>query len=66
MVAYGLRAQSDRTGDQEIVGSIPSGSGNILFVEIDLEIFSMIILSLLLIQEGQFSVSGKRIGTGTG
>ena len=29
------------------------------FVEIDREIFSTVILSLLLIQEGQLSVSGK-------
>ena len=29
------------------------------FVEIDREMFSMVILSLLLIQEGQLSVSGK-------
>ena len=33
------------------------------FVEIDHEIFSTVILSLLLIQEGQLSVSGKRVGT---
>ena len=33
------------------------------FVEIDHEIFSTIILSLLLIQEGQLSVSGKRMCT---
>ena len=33
------------------------------FVEIDHEMFSMVILSLLLIQEGQLSVSGKRICT---
>ena len=31
------------------------------FVEIDHEIFSMVILSLPLIQEGQLSVSGERI-----
>ena len=31
------------------------------FMEIDHEIFSMVILSLLLIQEGQLSVSGKRM-----
>ena len=36
------------------------------FVEIDHEIFSMAILSLLLIQEGQLSVSGKRMCTHTG
>ena len=33
------------------------------FVEIDHEIFSSVILSLPLIQEGQLSVSGKRIYT---
>ena len=33
------------------------------FVEIDLEIFSTVILSLPLIQEGQLSVSGERICT---
>ena len=33
------------------------------FVEIDYEIFSMVILSLPLIQEGQLSVSGERMCT---
>ena len=33
------------------------------FAEIDHEIFSTVILSLLLIQEGQLSVSGKRMCT---
>ena len=33
------------------------------FVEIDREIFSTVILSLLLIQEGQLSVSGERLYT---
>ena len=33
------------------------------FVEIDQEIVSMVILSLPLIQEGQLSVSGKRMCT---
>ena len=33
------------------------------FVEIDQEIFSTVILSLPLIQEGQLSVSGKRMCT---
>ena len=33
------------------------------FVEIDHKIFSMVILSLPLIQEGQLSVSGKRMRT---
>ena len=42
------------TGDQEVAGSI---------VEIDHEIFSTVILSLPLIQEGQLSVSGERMCT---
>ena len=33
------------------------------FIEIDHEIFSMIILSIRLIQEGQLSVSGERMCT---
>ena len=33
------------------------------FVEIDYEIFSTVILSLPLIQDGQLSVSGKRMCT---
>ena len=33
------------------------------FVEIDREIFSTVILSLTLIQEGQLSVSGERMCT---
>ena len=33
------------------------------FVEIDREIFSTVVLSLLLIQEGQLSVSGERMCT---
>ena len=33
------------------------------FVEIDHEIFSMVILFLLLIQEGQLSAAGKRMCT---
>ena len=36
------------------------------FVEIDHEIFSTVILSLPLIQEGQLSVSGKRMCNNTG
>ena len=50
-------------GDQEVAGSIPAGVGNIFFVEIDHEIFSTVILSLPLIQEGQLSVSGERMCT---
>ena len=47
------------TGDQEVVGSIPAGSDNILSWRL-IEIFSKVILSLPLIQEGQLSVSGKK------
>ena len=36
------------------------------FVESDREIFSVVILSLPLIQEGQLSVSGERMCTNTG
>ena len=49
------------TGDQ-VAGSTAEVS-NIFFVEIDHEIFSKVILSLPLIQEGQLSVSGERICT---
>ena len=56
------------TGDQEVAGSTPPppppppprGRN---FVEIDHEIFSAVILSLPLIQEGQLSVSGERMCT---
>ena len=50
------------TGDQEVAGQPLSGR-QYSFVEIDHEIFSMVILSLPLIQEGQLSVSGKRMCT---
>ena len=48
------------TGDQEVLGSTPSGQQH-SFVESDHEIFPMVILSLPLIQEEQLAVSGKRI-----
>ena len=51
------------TGDQEVTGSTPSRGQQHSFVEIDHEIFSTVILSLRLIQEGQLSVSGKRMCT---
>ena len=51
------------TGDQEVAGSTPAEISNIIFVEIDHEIFSTVILSLPLIQEGQLSVSGERMCT---
>ena len=47
------------TGDQAIVGSTPKGSALLHYYEI----FSMVILSLLLVQEGHLSVSGKRMCT---
>ena len=50
------------TGDQEVAGLTPAGRQH-SFVEIDDEIFSTVILSLLLIQKGQLSVSGKRMCT---
>ena len=46
------------TGDQEVVGSIPAESGNILKWS-DHEIFSTVILALQRTQEGQMSVSGE-------
>ena len=46
-------------------GFDPAEVGNMQhsFMEIDHEIFSTVILSLPLIQEGQLSVSGKRMYT---
>ena len=48
------------TGDFEVAGSNPPGWQH-FFVEIDHAIFSMVFLSLPLIQEGHLSVSGKRM-----
>ena len=50
------------TGDLEVVGSTPTGSAT-LFLEIDHAIFSTVILSHLLIQEGQLSLSNERMCT---
>ena len=50
------------TGDYEVAGSTPAGLAT-FFMEIDHEIFSTVILSHPLIQEGQLSVSGKRMCT---
>ena len=50
------------TGDQEVAGLTPARSQH-SFIEIDHEIFSAVILSLPLIQEGRLSVSGKRMCT---
>ena len=47
-------------------GLVPHWVWQDSFLEIDHEIFSVIILSLPLIQEGQLSVSGKRMCTSTG
>ena len=59
-----LVAQLDArsTGGQEISVHLPQGQ-QYSFVKINHEIFSSVILSLPLIQEGQFSVSGDRICT---
>ena len=50
------------SGDQEVAGSTPAGRQHSL-VEIDHGIFSMVILSLPQIREGQLSVSGERMCT---
>ena len=50
------------TGDQEVAGSTPAGSATLLW-RFDHEVFSVVILSLLLIQEGQLSVSGEGMYT---
>ena len=56
-----LDAPSDwRPGDR---GFNPRRGRQHSFMEIDHEIFSMVILSLLLIQEGQLSVSGEKMCT---
>ena len=56
-----LDAQSDwRPGG---CGFKPRQGRQHAFVEIDHEIFSTVILSLPLIQEGQLSVSGERVCT---
>ena len=58
-------AQSDGlTGVQEVVGSIPARSGNILSWRLSLII--TVILSFPLIPEGHLSVSGERMCSSTG
>ena len=47
------------TGDKEVAGFNPRRGRQHSFVEIDHEIFSTVILSLPLIQEGQLSVLAK-------
>ena len=54
----------DLTSDQK--GFDPCRVQQHFSVEIDHEIFSVVILSLPLIQEGLLSVSGKRMCTSTG
>ena len=49
--------------DQEVVALTPTEVGNIFSWRFDHEIYSTVILSLLLIQEGQLSVSGERMCT---
>ena len=57
------RLDARPTGDQKVAGSTPAKVGNILSWRSDHEIFSTAILSLLLIQKGQLSVSGERMCT---
>ena len=59
-----LNTNAGLGGSVGLGGSTPAEVGNICsFVEIDHEIFSTVILSLPLIQEGQLSVSGERMCT---
>ena len=51
------------TEDQEVPGSTPAEVGNILLWKTDHEIFSTVMPSIPLFQEGQMSVSGKRMCT---
>ena len=61
-------AQSDThpTGDQEVMGLIQCRVQQHSFMKIDHAIFSTVILLLRLIQERQYSVSGKGMCTSTG
>ena len=61
-----LKAQTDVrwTADQEVLVLIPAWQYS--FMEIDHEVFSAVILTLLLIKEEQLSVSGERMCTSTG
>ena len=58
-------AQSDArpTGDQEVMGLIPANIQQLSFVEIGHEIFSVVVLSVPLIQEGQLLFYGERMCT---
>ena len=46
-------------GDQGVVGLTPTGSATFIRGDWSWNIFSMVVLSILLIQEEQLSVSGK-------
>ena len=54
------------TGDQEVKVFSPLQVQQHSLLEIDHGIFSFVILSLSLVQEGQLSVSGKRMCTISG
>ena len=64
MVSY--QSDAGLPDDQEVTGSIHPPFLQHSFEEIDHEIFSNVILSFQLIQEGQLSVSVKRMCTSTG
>ena len=53
------------TDDQEVPDFDPLWVRQHSFVDIDNEIFATVILSLPLIQEGELSVSGRRMCTST-
>ena len=60
--ASAVQKDVHETEDEEAADSTPAGSAT-FFLEINHEIFSLVILSLLLIQEEHLSVSGKRMCT---
>ena len=68
MLASVAESDARLTGDQEVLGSSPTGSTKILSWRLIMKyiVFSTVIVSLPLIQEGQLSVSGERMCTSTG
>ena len=62
MVSGWLSWMRSLTGDQEVASSTPAEVGNILLWRLIMKYFP-VILSLLLTQEGQLSVSGERMCT---
>ena len=54
------QSNSRLTGDQDVLGSIPAGFGNILSWDLIMKYFQAI-LSLLLIQEGHLSFRQKNV-----